>query len=240
MSLFRHPALPRPLTREEVGQPLRFGPRLVKPPGKAEAAKAQGMGRNWLKAYGKMVAAALMACAFASAACATEPPKTPAPGAQKSQDNAQAPSTPKIVRTETITYDNWTVSCAYLDRRGAKPRCSAVLRIAEKINNVPRVIFTWIIGEQKSKIVSVLSMPPGVLIAPGVDVKIGADSVKTYSYSLCASDHCEAIVPMSATIIAQLKRAPTVEVTIIGLRGQSVKFTVKTKGFQQAFAALTK
>ena len=203
------------------------------------------MGHDPVKAYCKIVVAALTACALASAAYATEQPKKPAPSTDKSEGNAQTPSAethsaPKIVRTETITYDNWTVNCAYPDRRAAKPRCSAVLRIAEKINNVPRVIFTWIIGEQRSKLVSVLSVPTGVFIEPGVEVKIGADSVKKYSYSLCAADHCEAIVPMHATVTAELKRAPTVEVTIIGLRGQVVKFTVKTKGFEQAFAALTK
>jgi invasion protein IalB len=203
------------------------------------------MGRDSVKTYCKIVAAALMACALASAAHATEQPEKPERGAAKSEGSAEAPSAethsaPKIVRTETLTYDNWTVSCAYPSQRGAKPRCSAVLRLAERINNVPRVVLTWIIGEQKSKPVSVLSMPTGVLIGPGVEVKIGAASARKYGYSLCASDHCEAIVPMDAAVTSELKRGPTVEVTIVGLRGQSVKFTVKTKGFEQAFAALTK
>lgn len=153
---------------------------------------------------------------------------------------ATAQPAPKIVRTETMAYDNWTVSCVYTDQGGAKPDCSAVLRIAEKINEAPRVIFTWIIASQNNKPVSVLSMPTGVVIGPGIEVKIGAGSVTKYGYSLCAPDHCEAVIPMDVTVTREMKRAETTEATIVGLRGQGVKFTVNMKGFDQALAAVMK
>lgn len=153
---------------------------------------------------------------------------------------AAALPAPKIVRTETISYDNWTVSCAYTDQRGAKPNCSALLRIAEKINDVPRVLFTWIIANPNAKPVSVLSMPTGVLIEPGVEVKIGDGAARKYGYTLCAPDHCETVIPMDTSILMAMKRAPTTEATIVGLKGQSVKFTVNMKGFDQALAAVMK
>ncbi len=162
---------------------------------------------------------------------AAAPVKTPA---------AEPAAKSKIVRTETLTYDNWTVNCAYTDQADAKPQCSAILRVAEKVNNVPRVVFTWIIGQQQSKPVSVISMMTGVLIANGVDVVIGDAPVQKYTYSLCAPDHCEAIIALDAPVVAQLKRATTVEATIVRIGGQSLKYTVETKGFEQALAAVTK
>jgi len=192
----------------------------------------------------KIVTFALSVAYLASTAYGAEEVKRPRHRSTKA-DVAASPAPaaqpkPKVVRTESLSYDNWTVNCAYTDRPGDKPRCSAILRIAEKVNNVPRIIFTWIMGEQKSKLVSVLSMPTGVLIEPGVEVKIGAGAAKKYSYSLCAPDHCEAIIPMDAAIASEMKRAQTTEATVVGLRGQSVKFTVNMKGFGQALAAVAK
>jgi invasion protein IalB len=95
-------------------------------------------------------------------------------------------------------------------------------------------------GEQKSKPISVLSMPTGVLIGPGVQVKIGSGQPKKYNYSLCAPDHCEAIIPMDASVVADLKRSETTEVSVVGINGQGVKFTVNMNGFDRAFAATSK
>jgi invasion protein IalB len=201
-------------------------------------------GAQSVKAYCKFAALALSITLIAASAYGAEELKRPKhkPAAKEvaTAPGADAESKPKIVRTETLSFDNWTVSCAYTERTGAKPHCSGILRLAEKVNNVPRVVFTWVMGEQQSKLVSVISMPAGVLIGPGVDVKIGDAAVRKYNYSLCAPDHCEAIISMDAPVIAEIKRAPTAAATVIRIGGQSIKFTVNMKGFDRALAAITK
>jgi len=197
-----------------------------------------------VKPYCKIVTLALAGVFLASAALGAEEIKRPRDRSAKA-DVATSPAPAaqpkaKVVRTESLAYDNWTVNCAYTDRPGDKPHCSAILRMSDKLNNVPRVVFTWIMGEQKSKPVSVLSVPTGVLIGPGVAVKIGDGAAKKYGYSLCAPNHCEAIIPMEKAIAAEMKRASKTEVTIAGLRGQSIKFTVNMKGFDKALAAVEK
>jgi invasion protein IalB len=188
---------------------------------------------------------------LASAACSATEAKKPQHGSSESPAAAtsttvpsQSPSTAKpaekIVRAESLAYDNWTVNCAYTDQPAAKPACSAVLRIAEKINNVPRVVFTWIIGHQNSELVSVLSMPTGVKIGPGVEVKFGNQTARKYGYSLCAPNRCEAIIPMDATVVTEMKRAATTQVTIVGMSGQNAQFKVDMKGFERALAAVEK
>ena len=162
----------------------------------------------------------------------TEP--TPAPAAP-----APAPS-PKVLRTEVIADDNWTVTCAQTDQPNAKPRCSAVLKITQNQNNVQRVVFTWLMGVQDGKPISVLSMPSGVLIGPGVQVKIGAGEARKFNYALCQPDHCEAIVPLDEDIVKELKAAPTTEISVEAVGGSTVKFTANMKGFDQALAEVTK
>jgi invasion protein IalB len=207
-------------------------------------------GRDLRQIYGKFVTLVAALSIFAAGNLGAEEPKQPnekshkvAPdGAKTAPTPPQTPSkpVPKVVRTETLSFGNWVVNCAYTDQAEAKPTCSAILRIQEKVNNVPRVVFTWIMGEQKSKPISVLSMPTGVLIGPGAEVKIGSGAPKKYNYSLCAPDHCEAIIPMDASVVADMKRSETVEVSVVGISGQVVKFTVNMNGFDRAFAATAK
>ena len=163
----------------------------------------------------------------------TEP--TPAPAAASAP-----PASPKVLRTEVIADDNWTVTCAQTDQPNAKPRCSAVLKITQNQNNVQRVVFTWLMGVQDGKPISVLSMPSGVLIGPGVQVKIGAGEARKFNYALCQPDHCEAIVPLDEDIVKELKAAPTSEISVEAVGGSTVKFTANMKGFDRALAEVTK
>ncbi len=164
-------------------------------------------------------------------------PAQPAPKA-----TAPSPSEPaKVRRTETIVDDNWTVTCAETDQGGAKRQCSAILKIAESDKNgAQRVVFTWVIGHQDGKLVSALSMPSGVLIPPGVQIKIGDKETRKLGYSLCEPDHCEALLPLDDQIVKSLDAAATTEVTIYAVNGAGAKFTVNMKGFTQALADLGK
>jgi invasion protein IalB len=115
-----------------------------------------------------------------------------------------------------------------------------VLKITQNQNNVQRVVFTWLIGVQDGKAISMISVPPGIMIDPGVAVKIGAIEVSKYSYALCQPDYCVAIVPLDDAIVKQLTTAPTAEVSVVAVNGSTVKFTVNLYGFGQALAELTK
>ena len=184
------------------------------------------------------------ACTPALAQPAQPAPKATAPSPSEPAPKATATSPsepPKVRRTETIVDDNWTVTCAETDQGGAKRQCSAILKIAESDKNgAQRVVFTWVIGRQDGKLVSALSMPSGVLIPPGVQIKIGDKETRKLGYSLCQPDHCEALLPLDDQIVKSLDAAATTEVTIYAVNGAGAKFTVNMKGFTQALADLGK
>ena len=156
-------------------------------------------------------------------------------------DKTQPAEPAKIRRAETIVDDNWTVTCALTDQSGAKKQCSAILRIAQtEKNGAQRVVFSWVLGRQEGKLESVFSVPSGVLIQPGVEVKIGDKETRKLVYSLCQPDHCESILPLDDVMVKGLSAASTAEVTIIAVNGASAKFTINMKGFAQAIADLGK
>ena len=147
----------------------------------------------------------------------------------------------KIRRAETIVDDNWTVTCALTDQSGAKKQCSAVLRIAQADKNgAQRVVFPWVLGRQDGKLESVFSVLSGVLIQPGVEVKIGEKETRKLVYSLCQPDHCESVLPLDEVMVKGLSAASTAEVSIYLVNGATAKFTVNMKGFSQALADLGK
>ena len=107
-------------------------------------------------------------------------------------------------------------------------------------NGAQRVVFSWVLGHQDGKLESVFSVPSGVMIQPGVEVKIGEKETRKLVYSLCQPDHCESVLPLDDVMLKGLSAASTAEVTIYAVNGASAKFTVNMKGFVQALADLGK
>lgn len=148
---------------------------------------------------------------------------------------------PKIRRSETIVDDNWTVTCALTDQSGAKKQCSAILRIAQADKNgAQRIVFFWVLGRHEGKLESIISVPTGVQIQPGIEVKIGDKETRKLGYSVCQPDHCEAVLPLDDVMVKSLGAAQTTEITIAAVNGATAKFTVNMKGFSQALADVGK
>ena len=168
------------------------------------------------------------------------PPKAGEPAPPSTTATQPSPPPAKIRRTETVVDDNWTVTCAETDQPNAKPRCVAQLKIVQTENNTQRVIFTWVIGAQGGKPVSVLSMPSGVRIPPGVQISGGEKEIQKVSFSICQPDHCEAVVPMDEALVKTLSATQTADVTVYAVNGNAVKFSVNMKGFEQALPAVLK
>lgn len=166
------------------------------------------------------------------------PTATPAPVVSPTA-GTEAPAV-KIIKTVIVVADNWTITCTETDQPNAKERCSAELKIVQTEDKTSRVVFTWVLGAQDGKLLSVLSTPTGVLIAPGLQLKVGDKEIAKVGYTLCQPDRCQAIVPMDDTVIAALRDAVTSEVSIFATNGNGLKFNVNMKGFDKALAAVNK
>ena len=187
-----------------------------------------------MKARLPLFAAALLVAAAPAFAQSAQP-------ADKTAAPAAAPEPAKIRRAETIVDDNWTVTCALTDESGAKRQCSAILRIAQTDKNgARRVVFTWVLGRQEGKLMSAISVPSGLQIPPGMEVKIGDRETRKLGYSICQPDHCEALLPLEEPVVKDLSAAPTTEISVRAVNGSVAKFTVNMKGFAQAVADLGK
>ncbi len=85
-----------------------------------------------------------------------------------------------------------------------------------------------------------LAVPTGVLIAPGIQFSVGDRALQKLPYSLCAPDHCEAILNMDQDTPKALSTHDSAQFLVTGSNGAVAKFTVNLKGFEEALATVGK
>ena len=119
--------------------------------------------------------------------------------ADKAPAAARAGRAAKIRRAETIVDDNWTVTCAQTDQADQARVLGGAEDRPDRQVRRQRVMFTWVIGHQDGKLASAISVPSGVQIPPGMEIKIGDKESRKVGYSICVPDHCEALLPLEET-----------------------------------------
>ena len=179
-----------------------------------------------------MVLAALSG--IGDAAFAQQPVK---PAAQPPAAVRPLPAAPAVRRTETMVIEGWTVNCR--ENNGARRACSAELRVLQQeANNQQRVIFNWIVGLNDGKPVSVLQVPTGILVQPGVEVRIASKDVRKLPITLCDPVKCEAAIVMDDGFIKDVVAAAKTDVVIQAVDGRNLTFGMNTKGFDKVLAEI--
>jgi invasion protein IalB len=173
-------------------------------------------------------------------------PTQPTPQHAAAQPSPAAPpSSAAPVRTETITYDAWTVSCRDTADGKSKKVCSATLPMVLQQQNQSVTVGGWIIAHNnEGALLSLLQTPQidvGVLIAKGVALKLGDGRPHQFNYVDCNPQHCEATMPMDDAIIREMIAAANGSAAITFWKTDSaeVTFSIRSiKGIDKAIAAV--
>jgi invasion protein IalB len=156
---------------------------------------------------------------------------------QAPQQQGTPPAAPKVpTRTEILNFDSWSVTCAEFSEPKSKT-CSAVLQISQP--NTNQVVFSWTVGLDNNKqLVSVMQTPTGVIITPGVELRIGKSPARKLPFTSCDAGRCVATTLMDNNLLRDIAAAPTAEAIIQGSQGNTVQFNIQLKGFDKAYAVL--
>jgi invasion protein IalB len=178
-------------------------------------------------------------------------PRAPAPATSSAEhDRAQsaaqnpgqapAPTTPQIpTRTEILNFENWAVTCNEFADAPRVKRCSALLQILQQ--NTNQVVFTWTVAmDDHKQLVAILQTPTGVVIAPGVELRVGKLPPQKIPFASCDPGRCIATAPVDANLVREMTTSPTAEAAIQGSQGNTVQFNIQMKGFDRAYAALSR
>jgi invasion protein IalB len=151
----------------------------------------------------------------------------------------QAPQPQIPTRTEILNFDGWVVTCNEFAEGARKRICQAVLQIVQQ--NTNQVVFSWTVGIDNNKqLVTVMQTPTGVAIPPGVELRIGRSPARKIPFASCDTGRCIATLIMDSTLVRDMSTTPTAEAVIQGLQGNNVQFNIQMKGFDRAYAVLTR
>jgi len=167
-------------------------------------------------------------------------PAAPAPAGQPATNGSPAPpATPTPTRTEILNFDNWIVTCNDF-AEGPRPRvCSALLQIAQQ--NTNQVVFAWTIAIDNSKqMVTIMQTPTGVNIPPGVELRVGKVPPRKIPFASCDTGRCIATLPMDTALLREMTTVPNAEAVIQGSQGNTVQFNIQMKGFDKAYAVMSR
>lgn len=184
-----------------------------------------------------IICAAAVALAGASALAQTQKPQPARQQAQKpaaQQPAAEQPQRP--TRTETRAFDNWSVNCAEFEKPRAT-RCSASLQVVQQ--QTKQVIFGWTISmADDKKLVGALVTPTGVLIDPGIELKLGKAKARKVGYTSCMQRQCAGTIAVDEALVREATQADGAEATIQAVDGRTIRFTFPVKGIDRAVAQL--
>jgi invasion protein IalB len=164
-----------------------------------------------------------------------------APQTNSSQTTAgQAPAHPQIpTRTEILNFENWAVTCNEFADGPRARRCSALLQILQQ--NTNQIVFTWTVAlDERKQLVAVMQTPTGVVIPPGVELRVGKLPSQKIPFASCDSGRCIATTTLDANLLREMTISPTAEAVIQGSQGNTVQFNIQLKGFDRAYAVLSR
>jgi invasion protein IalB len=182
-----------------------------------------------------------------AAAQITPPPATPSgeharaqSAAQANPSQAAAPTPPQIpTRTEILNFENWAVTCNEFADAPRARRCSALLQILQQ--NTNQIVFTWTVAmDEHKQLVAILQTPTGVVIPPGVELRVGKLPPQKIPFASCDPGRCIATATVDANLVREMSTSPTAEAIVQGSQGNTVQFNIQMKGFDRAYAVLSR
>jgi invasion protein IalB len=162
-----------------------------------------------------------------------------APGAGSGgQAAAPVPARPPVpLRTEIWNFDSWTTTCSEFEDK--KKVCSARLQVTQSGNR--NILLAWIITlNAENRPINVLQTPTGVSIAPGVELKLGKAAARKVPFTTCDNGHCTATLAMDRDLVRDMTMTAEAEIVIYAPNGSGVQFKFPLKGFEKAYAQLSK
>jgi len=163
--------------------------------------------------------------------------------AQQQQESGQSTAAPNSLpqRTETIQYDNWTVTCR--DIIGSPPKKKNCFASFAVLDEKRRQLMNWVIGRDTNGkplfIVQVPQISTGILLKEGLQIKLGRASSHRLSFVMCASNQCQASTPLDNAMSKELLGASDAVIMITSGTRQEVKINVSNiKGTDRAIAAV--
>jgi invasion protein IalB len=144
---------------------------------------------------------------------------------------------PEDVPTMTV-YQDWRLTCPSTKEKDATCRLSQDVVDSQSGQSIASLVYFKDVPKDKTKessMVLAVTVPLGVLLEPGVGMKLGADDMKVYQYKTCTQSGCIAVIPVNDDMLKTIKNAQVAELAVVGRDGKAVPLPFSIKGFTDAY-----
>lgn len=130
------------------------------------------------------------------------------------------------------SFQDWTVRCP--DDAVGPGACAMVQTVAEPESGQPvlQVVLNYpaeIDGPAMSFLV-----PLGVRLAPGMQLSVDGSEAIRFPYQVCQQPGCRADLPVSPTLLQQLRGGTTATLSLFGPQGNRLDLDISLMGFSAA------
>ena len=148
-------------------------------------------------------------------------------------------------KTESRVVDAWQVTCS-IAKDGKQSACVAILKItqqttvkSEKDKPQENVVMLWQIAKgQNGSLVSTIQTPTGVVIKPGLQLKLASAQAVTLPYVSCDRQACFAGLEMDDHLLKQAVAAQKIDIALQAIDGRVYTYSFSPKGIDKAIQAV--
>jgi invasion protein IalB len=149
---------------------------------------------------------------------------------------AQAETPAKGPKPNIQTFGNWSVLCPPVGDTSGVP-CATQLSMVDKKRKV--AVIVWRIGFNKKKeLLFDIVTPIEVMIKEGVRLSFGKSKAIVVPYVSCGLRGCESRTKVNMEVIAAMKSASQVALTLAPTNGKTLQLKLDVKGLSDALAAI--
>jgi invasion protein IalB len=161
-------------------------------------------------------------------------PAAPAPQAP-AQPAAPQPSQPNAVRVDLLaTQNDWTKICGH-DQNANKDICYTTRDFTAKADQPPVLaLAVYDVAGEDTRIVRLL-LPIGLMLRPGFRFTVDKGAANEGAFEICFPNGCFAEAKVKSSIIDQVKKGTTLNVSVRNQANAEVTFAVPLTGFDKAF-----
>jgi invasion protein IalB len=152
---------------------------------------------------------------------------------------APQPATLPAQRTETTNYENWILTCREFLEGPRKRNCSATVAV-QRSETGQTVLALTVQPNEQGRMTASIQTPTGIAIAPGVEVKFEKAAARKLAFDVCEPSRCVASLAADGSLIRDLSTAAKIMIVLQSADGKPVNFEFPIKGFDKAYAGMTK
>jgi len=136
-------------------------------------------------------------------------------------------------------FKDWTVACNPLEGKGAGEVCQMSQAVVDKKEGKAALVMIISREPKRKQPVLEIIVPLGVLLPPGLTVRIdGSKASMRVPFMVCANG-CSAVGPLSDDVANRFKRGQTLQISFRGGQRAEITREVFLSGFTAAYAAIS-